>query len=282
MLSDKANDYIDAVLSFVNYSFDRKKIRLELTSHLNDKIEFYLRKGNVEAEAEALAIRDMGNARETGEALNKMHKPVLGWMLKHIKAFAIAIVLIICGITLFNVGASHARNQKIKQDTHTYINNLYWEINSTSNLLSHVESWGNSINSLDLSQNPFSQLLFRLNTMKSLSQTAISYIGYTEDLTSVSNIANSFDVIYQSIGGGVTYNNQLICYDFLKDGVLSEREIKFLTSLKEDLGAIEERLINDRTNDYNLNMPLEEFAEIINPFINKYKPSNLTGIGLAN
>lgn len=159
---------------------------------------------------------------------------------------------------------------------------MYWEINSTTNLLSHVENWGDSVNGSDHSLNPFSQLLFRLNTMKTLSQTATSYIGYTEGLTGLSNIDDSFDIIYQSIGGGVTYNNQLICYDFLKDGMLSEKEVKFLITLKEDLSVIQEGLVNNETNEYNFDISLKEFAKMINPFINKYNSSNLTGIGLSN
>lgn len=282
MLSVKADDFIDTVLSHVNYSFDRKKIRLELENHLAEKIKFYQATVNTRDEAENAAIRDMGDAKEIGEALNKMHKPLLGWLIKNIKLFAIIVALIIYSILSFNVGANHARNQDIENDTSTYISNLYWQINSTVNLLSYVENWGDSVKTSDHSVNPFSQLLFSLNTMKMLSQTATSYIGYAEDLGSVSNMTNSFDIIYQGIGGGISYNNQLLCYDFLKDGMLSENEIKFLTRLKDDLAVIQKGLVNDETNTYNFDIPLAEFSKIVNPFINKYNVSNLTGIGLSN
>lgn len=282
MLTDKANDFIDTVLSYVNYSFDRKKIRLELASHLSDKIDLYLNSGNVNESAEDLAIRDMGNAREIGEGLNKLHKPFLGLILKNSKVLAMIIVMIISCITSFNVGNNYNRLQGIERDTSTYISNMYFEINSTTHLLKSVEYWGDSINSLDHTENPFSQLLFRLNTMKTLSQSASSYIGYTEGLSRLGNITDSFDIIYQSIGGGVSYNDQLLCYDFLKDGVLSEKEIMFLIALKADLGVIQDRLIYNETKEYNFDIPLEEFAKMINPFINKYNSSNLTGIGLSN
>lgn len=282
MLTDKVNDFIDTVLSFVNYSFDRKKIRLELVSHLSDKMDLYLNSGNVNESAEVLAIRDMGNAREIGEGLNKLHKPFLGMIIKNSKVLAMIMVLIILCITSFNVGKNYNRIQGVKRDTSTYISNMYFEINSATLLLKSVEYWGNSINSLDHTENPFSKLLFRLNTMKTLSQTASSYIGYTEGTSRLGSFTDSLDIIYQSIGGGVTYNNQLICYDFLKDSLLSEKEIKFLIALKADLSVVQERLINNETKGYNFDMPLEEFAKLINPFINKYNSSNLYGMGLSN
>lgn len=282
MLSHKADDFIDAVLACVNYSFARKKIRIELESHLTDKIKSYMSSGKPEEEAEALAIRDMGDIKEIGEALNKTHKPVWGWMIKNLKVFAAITVLIIFSIAVFNIGANHARSQKVKQDTSTYIGSMYWEINSTTNLLRYVENWNDSINTSDLSVNPFNQLLFSLDTMKNLSQTAMSYIGYTEDNESIKNITDSFDLIFQGIGGGITYNNQLICYDFLKDGILSEKEIRFLITLREELKTIQASLINSLDNENRFDMPLEEFARITNPFVNKYNISNLTGIGLSN
>lgn len=282
MLSDKADAYIDAVLSFVNYSFDRKKIRLELESHLSEKITFYLHSGNPEAEAEDLAIRDMGDAAETGKALNKLHNPFLGLIVKNIKRLAAIAVLVIFGAALFNAGAHYARSREIRRNTNTYISSMYWEIYSTTNLLSNVENWGNSVQSPDHTVNPFSQLLFRLNAMKNYSQTAVSYIGYTEGLNSLSNIAESFDLIYQGIGGGITYNGRLLCYDFLKDDVLSEKETAFLISLREGLEEIEKGLVNSETKEYNFDIPITEFEKIIRPFVNKYSISNLGGIGFSN
>lgn len=282
MLSDKADAYIDDVLSYVNYTFDRKKIRLELESHLSEKITFYLQSGNPEEVAEELAIRDMGDAAETGKALNKLHKPFLGRIVKNIKTLAAIVALIILGVALFNAGAHYARGQEIKRNTSEYISNMYWEIYSTTSMLSNVENWGDAVLSTDHTVNPFSQLLFRLNTMKNYSQTAVSYIGYTEGLNSLGNMAESFDILYQGIGGGITYNGQLLCYDFLKDDVLSEKETAFLISLREALDEIEKGLVDSETKEGNFDMPLTEFEKIIRPFINKYSISNLSGIGFSN
>lgn len=281
MLSPKIENYIEDILSYINYPKAKKAVRMEIYDHLSQKMEFYKNSSNVE-EAEILALRDMGNASEVGKELNKLHKPFLGWIYKNLKIFAITSALIIFSLALLNIGANYARNQRIDKNTSTYISNMYWEINAATHSLSYIDSWNNSVNSSDHSVNPFSQLLFRLNTMKNYSQIAPQYIGPTEGVDRLSSVASSFELVYQSIGGGVSYNNQLLCYDFLKDDILSESEIKFLITLREDLMSIQDRLVNNETKEFNYDISLVEFAEIINPFINKYSVSNLTGLGLSN
>lgn len=214
---------------------------------------------------------------------NKLHKPILGWFLKNIKALAIIAILIVFSITIFNVGENYAIKKEMQRDTSTYINNLYWQINSTTNLLKYVEQWEtNSVNNNDQSENPFYQLLTGINSMNILSQTAVSYIGYLEDMTNVKNLADSFDLIYLSIGGGVKYNDQLICNQFLEDGKISENEKKFLIELRENLSIIQSSLLDNKTKDINFDITIEEFSKIINPFVNKYRIMNLDSLGLAN
>lgn len=283
MLSDKADNFIEKVLSYVDYPFSKKSIRLELESHINEKINVYSKNGHNDEEAEDMAISEMGEAREIGLELNKLHKPILGWFLKNIKALAIIAILIVFSITMFNVGENYAIKKEMQRDTSTYINNLYWQINSTTNLLKYVEQWEtNSVNNNDQSENPFYQLLTGINSMNILSQTAVSYIGYSEDMNNVKNLADSFDLIYLSIGGGVKYNDQLICNQFLEDGKISENEKKFLIELRENLSIIQSSLLDNKTKDINFDITIEEFSKIINPFVNKYRIMNLDSIGLAN
>ena len=73
-------EFIDQVLSFVKFPFDKEKIRLELTAHIEDKEEFYITQGYDEDKAEDLSIQDMGDAMEIGYELNKEHNPFLGWL----------------------------------------------------------------------------------------------------------------------------------------------------------------------------------------------------------
>lgn len=79
MLSPKGDKYIEAILSYVKFSFDRSVIRTELKSHLLDRIEDYTEAGQAE-DAEELAIAAMGDAEEIGFELNRQHRPLLGWL----------------------------------------------------------------------------------------------------------------------------------------------------------------------------------------------------------
>ncbi|NMB97273.1 MAG: hypothetical protein GYA02_11795 [Clostridiaceae bacterium] len=76
------NKFLEQVLSYVKFPFDRDEIRLELESHILEKIEYYIEQGYDRETAEQYSIKDMGDAREIGIALNKEHNPFLGWLCK--------------------------------------------------------------------------------------------------------------------------------------------------------------------------------------------------------
>lgn len=99
MLSPEGDKYIEAILSYVKFSFDRSEIRTELKSHLLDRIEDYTEAGQAE-DAEELAIAAMGNAEEIGLELNRQHKPLLGWLWLLSR---LAVVLLII-VDLYVVG----------------------------------------------------------------------------------------------------------------------------------------------------------------------------------
>ena len=69
------NKFLEQVLSYVKFPFDRDEIRLELESHILEKIEYYIEQGYDRETAEQYSIKDMGDAREIGIALNKEHNP---------------------------------------------------------------------------------------------------------------------------------------------------------------------------------------------------------------
>mgnify|MGYP000856600267 CR=1 FL=1 len=77
---DKKESFLSEVLHCIRFPFDREKIRAELESHIEDRAEDYEGKGSDREAAVDLAVRDMGNAREIGQALNRQHNPVLGWI----------------------------------------------------------------------------------------------------------------------------------------------------------------------------------------------------------
>ena len=77
---DKKESFLAEVLCCVRFPFDREKIRMELENHIEDRAGDYEGKGSDREAAVNLAVRDMGNAREIGQALNRQHNPVLGWI----------------------------------------------------------------------------------------------------------------------------------------------------------------------------------------------------------
>jgi hypothetical protein len=70
-------EYLNEVCRQIKFRAARKYLRQELAAHIDDKKEEYL-KGAAE-EAEAKAVASMGDAAETGRALNAVHKPRMEW-----------------------------------------------------------------------------------------------------------------------------------------------------------------------------------------------------------
>ena len=65
------DEYLDTVCEQVRFRAARKSIRGELNAHIDDRI--------AEGKSEAEAIAVMGDAVQTGKALNSIHKPRLEW-----------------------------------------------------------------------------------------------------------------------------------------------------------------------------------------------------------
>ena len=98
----KSDKFINEVISYIKFPFDREDIRKELEDHILDKMEYYDSRGIDKVTAEELTLRDMGNPKEIGIALNREHNFVLGWIYK----ITNALVTIFLIITVFTVGIS--------------------------------------------------------------------------------------------------------------------------------------------------------------------------------
>ena len=86
----KADKFIDEVISYIKFPFDREDIKKELEDHIHDKIDYYFNTRGIDAiTAEELTLRDMGNPKEIGIALNKEHNFILGWIYKITNALVI-------------------------------------------------------------------------------------------------------------------------------------------------------------------------------------------------
>ena len=73
--------FCQAVCGFVRFSPDHAAITAELTAHLEDHRDALLeRQPDLSPqEAEAEAVRAMGDPEQLGRALNESHSPLLGW-----------------------------------------------------------------------------------------------------------------------------------------------------------------------------------------------------------
>lgn len=79
-MRDRFQIWVDAVCEQVRFRPDRKAIARELRVHYDDHVRDLLRLGRDPELAAERALAAMGNAQEVGQALDKVHKPWLGWL----------------------------------------------------------------------------------------------------------------------------------------------------------------------------------------------------------
>lgn len=75
------NEFLNNVCEKIRYKPIRNEIANELKNHIEEQKENYIQEGMKETEAEEKAVEQMGNAKELGKDLNKIHKPKLDWKL---------------------------------------------------------------------------------------------------------------------------------------------------------------------------------------------------------
>jgi len=101
--------YLDKVTSFVRFAYDRPGIREEMRGHLEDRMEDFMEAGMEREEAQCRALEVMGDAKEIGEALDKEHSPLLGWIWRVIHwAVIAAAVLLLPTVFNFVLGAVYS------------------------------------------------------------------------------------------------------------------------------------------------------------------------------
>ena len=72
-------EFLDNVCSNIKYKPASKQIKEELKTHIDEVKEEKIDEGYSAKEAEELAVNQMGNAKEIGKKLNKIHRPKLDW-----------------------------------------------------------------------------------------------------------------------------------------------------------------------------------------------------------
>lgn len=74
-------EFLDTVCNEIKYKPANKPIAEELEGHINDIKDEYLCKGCTEEDAEEAAVEIMGNPKQIGKRLNKIHRPKLDWKI---------------------------------------------------------------------------------------------------------------------------------------------------------------------------------------------------------
>lgn len=94
-MRDAFQIWVDAVCEQVRFQPDRKGIARELRVHYEDHVRDLLRLGRDPALAEERALEAMGNAQEVGRALDRVHKPWLGWLWEVSRLLVLLLALLL-------------------------------------------------------------------------------------------------------------------------------------------------------------------------------------------
>ena len=94
-MRSKFEIWVNAVCQEVRFRPDRKGIAKELRIHYEDHINDLLRLGRDPGLAEQRALAAMGNSQEVGRALDRVHKPWLGWLWEVSRVLLAALALLL-------------------------------------------------------------------------------------------------------------------------------------------------------------------------------------------
>lgn len=102
MLIPEVNEFLDSVCSEIKYKSARSKVKDELMNHIDDHASRLISMGYDHDEAYKRAVTAMGESSKIGKALNKEHKPYLGWLVKFTNIL-VGLGLVYFGSIIFTV-----------------------------------------------------------------------------------------------------------------------------------------------------------------------------------
>ena len=104
--NSRQNQWLDAAVGGIRFGPDRRAVRAELQAHLEDKTADFRRifPDMTGEEAEERAVEEMGDAKEIGRELARLHKPWLGYLWQLSRLCLLAVVLWL-GTLVWNGGA---------------------------------------------------------------------------------------------------------------------------------------------------------------------------------
>ena len=86
----KAEEYLETLAGQIRCKMAREAVRDELLAHIEDQKTAYLSEGMEQEEAEEAAVREMGDPVETGNEMDRIHRPKMAWgMIALITALSI-------------------------------------------------------------------------------------------------------------------------------------------------------------------------------------------------
>ncbi len=122
-IPNEKEDFLQDVLSFIKFPFDRQAIRNELEGHIDDQAYDYIQDGLPPKEAIHKAIIQMGSPSDIGRELNQMHRPLVGWIWKLsdmlVKTLSVIVLLAIIMQILLSINLN-SPSSFINQDQIVY------------------------------------------------------------------------------------------------------------------------------------------------------------------
>ena len=96
-LSERILEYLDTVCGQIRWKEARAGVREEMTDHILSQKEAFLAEGKEEAEAEVLAVEEMGDGLSVGLELDRIHRPLPQWQLM-IPVFLLLAAGVVCRV----------------------------------------------------------------------------------------------------------------------------------------------------------------------------------------
>ena len=75
----RSEEYLTILTDQIRCRMAREDVRKELLCHIEDQKAAFLSEGMEAAEAEEAAVREMGDPVETGNELDRIHRPKMAW-----------------------------------------------------------------------------------------------------------------------------------------------------------------------------------------------------------
>lgn len=88
-------DYLDTVTAQIRWKRARTVVVRELETHLEDQRDEFLTEGHPPAEAERLAVEEMGDPVAVGTDLDRLHRPKSQWKMLCLLAVALGLWLVL-------------------------------------------------------------------------------------------------------------------------------------------------------------------------------------------